>query len=92
MSCTKHFLMFHWTRHNWQRQVSHTENRTFTETDQWGRRFPQDYVNCHAKYVCQDCAAVRDGEECGCEPEEAGKCKVRLDLLAKAGDPSHLSN
>lgn len=86
MSCTKHFLTFQWTRHNWRRHVTQTESMTFRETDQWGRRFPSDYVLCHAQYVCEDCGAVREEGECGCDPERAVNCKVRLDLLAKASE------
>lgn len=82
MSCTKHFLTFQWTRHNWKREVTHTEALTFKETDQWGRRFPADYVVCHARHVCQDCGAVREEGACGCDPAKAEHCKVRLDLLA----------
>lgn len=85
MSCTRHFLSLQWAHHQWERQVSRTERVTFQETDQWGRRYPQEYVRCHARYVCQACASVRDGEECACEPDEAARCAVRLALLAGSG-------
>lgn len=83
MSCTKHFLTFHWTKHNWRREVTETAALTFNETDQWGRRYPADYVICQARYVCQDCGEVRIEGACGCDPVKAEHCKVRLDLLAK---------
>lgn len=84
MTCTRHFLTFHWTRHHWRREVTSTESLTFRETDQWGRRFPADYVMCRARHVCQDCGAVREEGDCGCDPAKASHCQVRLDLLAQA--------
>lgn len=83
MSCTKHFMAFHWERHAWDRRVTHTECQTFHERDQWGRVVLEDAVTCHAQYVCRDCGAVRDGEECGCDRVRAETCAVRLAWLAK---------
>jgi len=83
MSCTKHFLTFHWERHNWQRAVNYTARRAFRETDQWGRAVEFDDVVCHAQYICSDCGAIKDGEECSCEPDRAETCPVRVALLAE---------
>ncbi len=83
MGCSKHFLGIKWERHNWIRQVNHTASRSFRESDQWGRAILEDHVVCHAQYVCVDCGAVRDGEECGCDQARADQCPVRLAWLAK---------
>ena len=83
MGCTKHFLTFQWERHNWERSVNHTARRSFREVDQWGRKVQANDVTCHAQYVCRDCGAVRDGEECSCDPERADTCAVRVALLAE---------
>jgi hypothetical protein len=86
MSCTRHFMAFQWERHAWERRITHTECRTFRDTDKWGRRVPADYVTCHAQYVCRDCGAVREGEECGCDRARADACAVRLACLAEVRD------
>lgn len=91
MSCTKHFLSFEWTRHQWERQVTGTSRLSFQETDQWGRRFPSDYVMCQAQYVCRDCGAIREEGDCGCDPARAEHCKVRLDLLDKTAEQHHIA-
>jgi hypothetical protein len=86
MSCMKNFLGLRWERHAWERRVTLTECQTFRETDQWGRVNPAEHVTCHAQYVCRDCGAVRDGEECGCDKNRADACAVRLAHLAKTGE------
>jgi hypothetical protein len=86
MSCKKHFLTFQWERHDWRREVTHTAKRSFRENDQWGRKIAAGHVTCHAQYVCRDCGAVRDGEECSCEPARAETCPVRVALLAQEQD------
>ena len=91
MSCTKHFLGFRWQRHDWERQVASTSHLTVPLTDQWGRAINHDYVLCHARYVCRDCGAVRDGEECGCDQEHADHCAVRLTYLAEQRTRAQMS-
>lgn len=86
MGCTKRFLMFKWERHHWVRRVSGTFTETETQPDMWGRQVDTDYVLCHAQYVCTECGAVRDGEECGCDPERADQCPARLAHLNKVAD------
>jgi hypothetical protein len=84
MSCSKHFMSFQWERHAWERRVAHTERQTGHTTDMWGCRVvPVEYVSCHAQYVCRDCGAVRDGEECGCDKARGDACAVRLACLAE---------
>jgi hypothetical protein len=86
MSCSKHFMGLRWERHAWERQVAHTASRTFREADIWGRVNPADHVTCHAQYVCRDCGAIRDGEECGCDSERAETCAVRMACLSGVGE------
>jgi hypothetical protein len=78
MSCTKHVLNLEWPHHHWKRQVTHTETLTFHETDMWGRRYNADHVLCRAQLVCQDCGAVKDDGDCGCDLEEGARCPARL--------------
>jgi hypothetical protein len=83
MSCRKHFLMFHWDRHDWERRVVQAEDVAGHETDQWSRVVPHAYVNCHVQYVCRSCGTVRDGEDCDCDKERADSCPARLAYLAE---------
>ena len=78
MSCTRHFMNLEWPHHHWKREVTNTETLSFMETDMWGRPFGVEHVWCHARLVCQDCGAVKDDGDCGCEPEYAARCKARL--------------
>lgn len=78
MGCTIHVLNLEWPHHNWKREVTHTDTLTFNETDMWGRQYRADHVWCHARLVCQDCGAVKDDGDCGCDAEEGARCKVRL--------------
>ena len=78
MSCTIHVLNLEWPHHHWKREVMHTRTLTFNETDMWGRRYRADHVLCHARLVCQDCGAVKDDGDCGCDAEEGERCRVRL--------------
>jgi hypothetical protein len=78
MNCKKHFLNLEWPHHNWKREVTHTNTLSFTETNMWGRPYGSDYVACHAQLVCQDCGAVKDDGDCGCDPEEGARCRARL--------------
>jgi hypothetical protein len=82
MSCTKHLLNLEWSQHKWQREVTGTETVSFQETDQWGRRFPQEFVRCTTRHVCTECGATRDEQDCGCDPDVAERCRIRLDCLA----------
>jgi len=52
----------------------------------WGRVVRVDHVLCHTEYVCLDCGAVRDVSSCGCEPERAEQCAVRLAWLAQVAE------
>jgi hypothetical protein len=89
MSCSHHFLNLEWPHHNWKREVVHTDTLAFRETDMWGRRYGVDHVLCHARLVCQDCWAVKDDGDCGCEPEEGAKCRARLEHLKTAAPSQH---
>ncbi len=91
MSCTRHFLTFEWSRHTWRREVTQTESLSFRESDMWGRKFAADQVLCHAQSVCQDCGTIRDGGDCGCEPEQANQCKARLTFLARPACPAPIT-
>lgn len=90
MSCTKHFLGFHWDHHTWIRQVTHTESRTIHETDQWGCSNEEAAAFCHVRYVCKECGAVREGEECRCEQERAEQCACRLNAIDAANERPEL--
>jgi len=81
MSCVKHFMGLRWERHHWIRRVTHTETKTSPLTDKWGRVVATDDVTCHAHYVCRECGAVREGEECLCDKVRADECAVRLACL-----------
>lgn len=78
MSCSKHFLDLEWPHHNWKREVTHTKTLSFSETNMWGRPYDAGFVSCHAQLVCQDCGAVKDDGDCGCDPEEGARCPARL--------------
>ena len=82
MSCTKHFLVFNWKHHEWQRQVTQAESLEERLTDMWGQPFDERHVLCHTQYVCSDCGKVVDATECTCEPERGDRCPIRLKYLA----------
>lgn len=82
MSCTAHFLNLEWPHHHWKREVVCTQTLTFNESDMWGRHVDGEHVLCHARLVCEECGAVKDDGDCGCDPEEGAQCKVRLNYLS----------
>jgi hypothetical protein len=86
MGCKKRFLMFSWERHRWQRRVTATERGTHADTNMWGRPTDAPYVVCHAQYVCEDCGAVKDDGECGCDAERGDRCPARVALLAELSE------
>ena len=88
MSCTKHFLFFHWTSHSWRRNVSWSGDDIARETDMWGQPNPHGYVSCLTEYFCSECGASKSGAYCGCDSDRADRCKVRLAWIA-AGSPTH---
>lgn len=83
MGCTKHFLMFKWERHDWQRRVTATERPIYTDTSMWGRPTATPHVICHAEYVCQRCGAVKDEGDCTCDAARGDQCQPRLALLSE---------
>jgi hypothetical protein len=81
MDCTRHFAMFTWQRHKWQRRVTATEREFHGDTNMWGRPIFNPHVICHAEYVCERCGAVRDDGDCICDAEKGDRCAVRVARL-----------
>ena len=46
MSCTRHFLNFHWERHSWHERVTMAENVATEDTSMWGRPVNREFVRC----------------------------------------------
>jgi len=78
MSCTKHFLSFHWKRHSWVRRVTAAETVPTRETTMWGGVTNTAYVRCHTEYVCKDCGTTREEGNCLCDVAHADHCAIRL--------------
>ena len=81
MGCSKHFAMFTWEQHKWQRRVVATEREWCRDTNMWGRPIVNPHVVCHAEYVCEECGAVRDDGDCICDAEKGDRCPVRVARL-----------
>jgi hypothetical protein len=88
MSCTRHFLNFHWEQHRWRSRVSSAEIMTAEEPDMWGRTVFRDYVRCDKADVCQDCGAVRHPVSCVCDMARGEACRLRQEFLARPDQPA----
>ena len=78
MTCTKHFLNFHWERHSWHTRVSLAEDVPTEETSMWGRPVNRTEARCRKEDVCTACGAVRNLGDCICDTATAANCAVRL--------------
>lgn len=88
MPCTKHFLNMTWQQHRWRPRVSAEEILTVEEPDMWARTVQRDYVRCDKAEVCMDCGAIRHEVSCMCDRERGEKCQIRLEHLARHGEPA----
>lgn len=77
MSCTKHFLMFEWTKHNWRQSASWADTYASRDTDMWGRTVSDPYVVCQPQYQCRDCGKELPGPSCTCDKDYAAQCPRR---------------
>ena len=82
MSCTTRFLNLDWEHHAWRRRVVATEQVSTPVTEMWGRQSTEENVRCHVNYVCDNCGATRDGEDCLCDQVKGDRCPARLEFLA----------
>ena len=82
MSCTRHFLGFHWDRHQWERRVVSTEYVPTQQANMWSRPVYGRSVLCNTEYVCTGCGATRRHEGCICDTERGETCPARLAFLA----------
>ncbi len=78
MSCTRHFLTFHWEHHSWRQRVTLAENVPSLETSMWGRPVNREFVRCHKQDVCKACGKIRRDEDCLCDTAHAEHCMIRL--------------
>ena len=78
MDCTRHFLFFHWSQHDWRRRVNGADDHTTRDFDMWGRPVTGEYVTCHTEYVCHTCGETRDAGACICDRERGDRCTIRL--------------
>ena len=76
MSCTKHFLNFHWEHHTWRPRVTSWEVVTGEETNMWARVMYRDYVRCDKQEVCAECGAVRHEVSCLCDMAKGERCTL----------------
>lgn len=88
MSCTKHFLNFHWEHHHWRPRVTLAEDVATQETDMWGRHFNTHYVRCHKHEVCAVCGKTRREIPCMCDTSEGQHCAIRLAWLDESQKPA----
>jgi hypothetical protein len=85
MSCTKHFLTFHWEQHSWRPRVTAWETLTdCPETDMWTRTVYRDYVRCDKQEVCEVCGKTRHDVSCLCDPAKAERCTLLNECIAQA--------
>jgi len=77
MSCTKHFLNFHWEHHSWRQRVTLAEYVPSLETSMWGRPVNREFARCHKQEVCEACGQIRDLGDCICDPAYAERCVTR---------------
>ena len=88
MTCVKHFMGVRWEQHDWERRVTHAEDRVLPRTNMWGRPVGLEQALCHTQYVCRDCGATRDDGDCFCEQARADQCAIRLAWLASHRQPA----
>ena len=81
MSCTRHFLRFHWKHHAWRSRVTLAENVASQETSMWGRPVNREFVHCDKQEVCEVCGQARRAEGCICDTAHAAHCAIRLEWI-----------
>jgi hypothetical protein len=85
MTCSRHFLNFHWEHHAWRRRVLATDRVSTPVTDMWGRPVAEENVRCRTEYVCDVCGKTGGAAECLCDLAKGERCAIRRELIDAPG-------